>query len=356
VTIFDMGSTPLTVSNATVTGDFSIFSNHCGSVAAAGGTCTIQVSFTPTAAGTRHGTLTITDTSAGSPRNVQLIGEGGQGAASLSPTSLSFNSQQIGATSAAQTVTLTNSGALALQVSHIQASTLFNETNTCGASVPAAGSCMISITFTPTAAAAATGTLTITDSAPDSPQTVALTGAGVAPGPPPSIGLGLASGGSASATVAAGASATYALSIGGAGLSGTASLTCTGAPAGANCTVPSTAQVSAATVSTFNLTVSTTSRGLGLFDPRVFGPGQWLWVFGIVGCLVLVMAARAEQVRCLRLRWVPLLAVVLCACGGGGSMTPTPNLSGTQPGTYMLTVTAKSGSTTQTQNLTLTVR
>src|SRR6185369_15586223 len=53
-----------------------------------------------------------------------------------------------------------------------------------------------------------------------------------------SMGLGVPSGSSSSATVVAGQTATYTLSIGGAGLSGTASLSCTGSPTGANCSVP----------------------------------------------------------------------------------------------------------------------
>ena len=60
VTVVDLGSAALTVSNATASGDFSI-QNNCGTVSPAGGTCAIQVTFTPTATGTRTGTLTITD-------------------------------------------------------------------------------------------------------------------------------------------------------------------------------------------------------------------------------------------------------------------------------------------------------
>jgi hypothetical protein len=355
VTIIDMGSDALTVSNATVTGDFSI-QNGCTSVAATGGTCAIQVTFTPTMLGTRTSTLTITDSSAGSPRTVQLSGQGAQASATLSPASLSFPTQQPGTTSSATTVTLSNSGALALQISSVQVTGPFAETNDCGASVGATnGSCTISVTFTPTAVGAATGALTISDSAADSPQTVSLTGTGGTP----SLGLSVASGGSASAMVTAGATATYMLSIGGAGMSGTASLSCTGAPTGATCSLPATVSVGAASASSFNVSATTTARSQGWFNP--LGPTPWLWTLAILGCLALFKAALAEQSSRLRWRLVPLLAVVLCACGGGGSTAPSPNpnpvpTTGTQAGTYTLTVTAKSGSATQTQNLTLTVQ
>ena len=75
VTIFDLGSAGLTVSNVSATGDFSV-QESCATVAAAGGSCPVQVTFTPTAAGTRTGTLTITDISAGCPRTVALTGTG----------------------------------------------------------------------------------------------------------------------------------------------------------------------------------------------------------------------------------------------------------------------------------------
>jgi len=66
-----------------------------------------------------------------------------------------------------------------------------------------------------------------------------------------SLGLSVAAGSSGSATVAAGATAS--LAIGGAGMSGTASLTCTGAPAGATCSVPATVTISASAPSNFTL-------------------------------------------------------------------------------------------------------
>src|SRR5262249_2126794 len=86
---------------------------------------------------------------------------------------------------------------------------------------------------------------------------------------PPSLGLRVAFGSSGSATVQAGASASYTLSIGGQGLSGTATLTCTGAPAGEDCSIPATVDVSATSASTFavNVTTSAHSSSLLLLHP-----------------------------------------------------------------------------------------
>jgi hypothetical protein len=50
--------------------------NNCGSVLAAAASCTINVTFTPTATGTRTGALWITDNAVGSPQAISLSGTG----------------------------------------------------------------------------------------------------------------------------------------------------------------------------------------------------------------------------------------------------------------------------------------
>jgi hypothetical protein len=101
-----------------------------------------------------------------------------QPAVSVSPASLTFSSESVGITSAAQTVTLTNTGSASLAISSIAVSGAFAETNTCGGSVAASGTCTISVTFTPTGAGSFTGTVSITDDASGSPQAVQLAGTG----------------------------------------------------------------------------------------------------------------------------------------------------------------------------------
>jgi hypothetical protein len=99
----------------------------------------------------------------------------------LSPSGLEFDGQRTGTTSAAQTVTLTNSGNAPLTISSFSASGDFAQTNTCGDSVAAGVSCTISVTFTPTVPGNRSGTLAITDDAPGNPHTVALSGLGLSP-------------------------------------------------------------------------------------------------------------------------------------------------------------------------------
>ena len=82
--------------------------------------------------------------------------------------------QAVGTTSAAQTVTLTNSLSTALTINNIFGSGTnladFGQSNDCGSSVPAGDSCTINITFTPSATGTRTASLNISDSAANSPQ------------------------------------------------------------------------------------------------------------------------------------------------------------------------------------------
>jgi hypothetical protein len=180
-------STALTISGFTVTGadpsDF-VQTNTCGSSLAAGAKCTISVTFTPCAGGSRAASLTITDTATSSPQTVSLSGTGNGSAASLSPASLAFGNQSVSTTSTAQTLTLTNTGNAALSITSLTMTGTnagdFAQTNTCGSSVAAGANCTISVSFTPSASGARSATLSIADNASGSPQTVSLSGTGTA--------------------------------------------------------------------------------------------------------------------------------------------------------------------------------
>ena len=182
VTLTNTGTAALSVTSIVASGDF-MQTNTCGTSVAAGANCAISVTFTPTATGTRTGAITITDNAAGSPQSVNLTGTGAAPGVSLSPSSLTFGNQNLNTTSVAQSVTLNNTGNVALSVTSIVASGDFMQTNTCGTSVAAGANCTISVTFTPTATGIRTGAVTITDNIAGSPQTISLTGTGAAPAP-----------------------------------------------------------------------------------------------------------------------------------------------------------------------------
>src|SRR5207245_470888 len=152
----------------------------------------------------------------------------------------------------------------------------------------------------------------------------------------------------------------YTLSIGGAGMSGTASLTCTGAPTGAKCSVPASEPFSATTPTTFNLTVTTTARTTGTLRRPTFAPVGWSWAFAMLGIVVLPRICTPKRSARRYLRLAPLtLLLLLASCGGGSSSStpgPQPIPNGTPAGTYTLNVKATSGSATQVIGLTFVVQ
>ncbi|HEV2426019.1 MAG TPA: FG-GAP-like repeat-containing protein, partial [Terriglobia bacterium] len=180
VTLKNTGSMPLVISAIDAGGDF-VQTNTCGNTVAPGASCTISVTFTPTAINTRTGTIIIYDNAPRGPHVVTLTGTGVGPAVTLSASTLSVGTQTVSTTGAAHTLTLTNSGGGALTITSISVSGDFSETNTCGNSVAAGTSCTINITFTPTAPGTRTGAITITDNAPGSPHVVTLTGTGMGP-------------------------------------------------------------------------------------------------------------------------------------------------------------------------------
>jgi hypothetical protein len=96
----------------------------------------------------------------------------------VSPTSLSYKKQPVGTISAAKTVTLSNKGNTALNVSSISASAGFIQTNACSAPVLPGKSCSVQVKFAPSAKGVITGSLKINDNANNTPQVVTLSGTG----------------------------------------------------------------------------------------------------------------------------------------------------------------------------------
>jgi len=367
VTLSNTGSAVLTVANIAISGDFSE-ANNCGNSVTAGGSCTISVTFTPSAAGTRTGTLTITDNNngaTGSTQTVSLTGTGTTPAplAGISPASLTFAATMVNSSTSSQTVTLSNTGSAALSVAGIAASANFAQTNNCGSGVAVGGSCTIKVTFSPTKGGALTGTLTLTDNSNNttgSTQTASLSGTGE------DFTLTLASGSSSSASISPGQNATYTLAVGSeGGMSQSVNFICTDSASESTCTVspnPGTPGSNTA------VTVSTTAGSA--LAPRNF-PASRMPSPPVLLVLALLLAGVSWTVRAWRevessrrrRVFVPLvagllfaLALIGCGGGGGSSSSPPPN-PGTPAGTYNLTVTGTvgSGSTAVSHSMTLTL-
>ena len=106
----------------------------------------------------------------------------GMTSASANPASLTFQSQAFDTTSTALTVTLKNTGSIALAPTSISMSGDFGETDNCvNATVAAGSSCAISVTFTPQATGPLTGEMTIYANVYGGQLTVDLNGTGLRP-------------------------------------------------------------------------------------------------------------------------------------------------------------------------------
>jgi hypothetical protein len=335
--------------------------NTCGVSVPAGGNCTINVTFRPIVTGTNSAAIIFTDNAPGSPQSTTLSGLGTGATADLTPASLTFSTQQVLTTSAGQTVTLTNHGTDALNISSIAFTGAnpadFAQTTTCPSSVLAGNNCTITATFTPVAGGGRSANLTVTDSAGNSPQSIPVGGTGL------DFQIVVASGGSSSATVTAGGTATYNLqlrALGGASNTDSISvtLTCVGAPTGATCTVPTTAiNVTPATSANVTLTISTTHAFLPPGPRPGPSPGveRLILLLLILTALSIVNISRARQARQQGMikaarGWVTSAAIVVLlglsfmyftSCSNNSST----NAGATPPGTYNITVTGKAGTT-----------
>ncbi len=199
VTISNTGTGPMTVTSIVASGDFAQ-TNNCGSTIAASASCIINVTFTPTAIGSRTGSITITDSAPGSPHTIGLTGTGTAPNVTFSPTTgIAFGNQNLGSTSSAQTLLVNNTGTGPLTISGVSISGTnsgdFNLTPvTTPITVQAGGSKSFTITFTPGAKGARSATFTITDNTTAGTHSVGLTGTGVgvpiASITPPTINFG----------------------------------------------------------------------------------------------------------------------------------------------------------------------
>lgn len=342
VTLGNIGDGTLTVASINITGDFAE-RHDCGSPAQVvpGSNCALDVTFTPSELGPRTGTLTVTDNAPGGPRVVSLSGRGVPSPRiTLSSRSLTFAPRPVASTSAAQTVTVTNSGAAVLNIASLAASGDFAQTNDCDAPVPVGSACAIQVTFTPAAVGSSVGAIAIRDNAPGSPQVVPLIGAGS------DFSL---SASPASAVIAAGQAATFTLTL--SPLSGfheTLSLTCVGAPPAGSCTVsPASVDLDGTSPSTALLTVGTTARAqpwppMGMKTPQADMRGQRTVLLLLV---LLFLAMSVQLLRQAVVRWcaalpsmillIVLVSAGMAACGGGGG----PRKPGTPASDYTLVVT-----------------
>ncbi len=363
--ITNTGAAPVIFNATSATGDYAASTGTCpspGGTLPIASSCTLQVSFTPTATGTRTGILSLATSASNIPLIAGLTGIGAQSHLQIAPATLNFGNIAVGSP-AILSFTLTNTGnapvtGIALTTSPGD----YSITVPCNLTSLAPGAaCPITVTFTPTAIGPRTATLTITSSATTSPDVVPLTGTGIING---TFTLTVNGASTSATTVPAGRPATYNLTLTPLNnFAGTVVLNCTPiSPADfATCSivpssiplngVPQNAIATIQTVTSINLSKNTPPNGLGSIILSLLTPT--LFVFW----------RKPNRTRLTTL-WTTLVTAAALAtllstsgCGNGGD----PSLRYSTPGTYQYQITASSTSGLQitqsvTLNLTVTPR
>jgi hypothetical protein len=183
-TLTNTGNASLTITNdAITTGDFNWGGQgtcNYGTLAP-GATCKYSAKFTPTATGTRTGTITIYSSASNSTVTLPLSGIGTSattGTLGVSPATLALGSVVVG-TSGTAAGSLTAGGS-SVTVSAVSSN---NSAFSVGGlslpvTIPAGNSAAFTVTFSPQATGAATAALTFTSNAQPSTTVETLTGTG----------------------------------------------------------------------------------------------------------------------------------------------------------------------------------
>jgi hypothetical protein len=146
------GTSALSISSMKISAGVFQMRDTCGSSVAAGESCSISTTYKPKSAGTQTALITIIDSASSQPQFVELTGSAT--VIKVSPTSLTFGTQEVGTKSAPQIVTATNVGSTAITFSSVGVTANqkdFSATGNCtGQAIQPAGSCKMSVTFDPT--------------------------------------------------------------------------------------------------------------------------------------------------------------------------------------------------------------
>ena len=198
ITVTNAGEAPLNIGRAAISGanagDFTVAPDGCSNETVNGGeTCTLDVTFAPTARGAETATLTLPSNDANSPATVALTGTGIKPAdIGVSDTSLDLGTLTTGQ-SATKTLTLTNNGdeplsigTLAITGADANQFALAAGTDGCSGQTLAAGAeCTVIVRFSPSRAGSASATLSVPSNASGGTLSVALTGTGQDPATAP---------------------------------------------------------------------------------------------------------------------------------------------------------------------------
>jgi hypothetical protein len=185
--VTNTGQGPLTFNSIVYSGpsDF-VESNTCPiapNTLAAGASCTVSITYTPTIIGSESGMVSFTDNAPQSPQSFNVLGSSvSAGVPTLNPALLTFPTTLVGQSSAPQSATLSNTGTGPLGITQIYSYGDFPQTNNCPSSLAVGASCTITVTFTPSISGNDYGYVYIyTDG--EYGATLGMTGVGQAPVP-----------------------------------------------------------------------------------------------------------------------------------------------------------------------------
>jgi hypothetical protein len=373
LTLANPGNAGLSINSIAVTGtnssDFTQ-TNNCPmspGTLAVGGTCTINFTFKPSTMSGDSALAIISDNASGGTQTVMLVGTGTSvlssgPLASLSPSTLTFASQAVGTASAAQAITLRNTGNAGMILNSIALVGTnvgdFVQTNTCPlppTTLAAGSSCVIKVTFTPSSAVSETATVRVSDNATGGLQNASVSGVGIAV---PTFNI---SASPSIATVRAGQSANYRITVTPVDgqVNDTVSLSCSELPTNVSCSLAPSTLIPGANPVSSTLTISTTSSA-GVHLPFDAPTGTWpayasrliLACFALLAFSIMAWGHNSRRlIGAFGMTLICALAVFQISCASVNATSP-----GIPSGTSKtITVTATSGSHQTSAKLTLII-
>ncbi len=354
VEVVNASNVAITITAITAAGDFAE-TNTCGIAtgipAAAlnpGTSCAISITFTPTASGSRTGSVTITDNAAGGSQAISLAGTGSS-LFTLSSTNRT-STILVGTTSTTFTVTATAASTFTSNITF---------------SCSSGASCAFNPSFI-TAGQSTTVTVSGLSASTSSPLTITVTGTGG--GNTATVGLSIfledytITATPTIESVAAGSNATYITTVTPSnGFNGTVVMACGVTTPPINYVTclwtPLTVTSNGVSGATSTLTLETTSQQTTRVWPRGRFPGSpgprpinrlWMVIAGIIALLAGSELAGFRRGRALpqRIRWVMVASGILflmltaMSCEQYGyNVINTPNVTGTVSGNYTVTLT-----------------
>ncbi len=162
LTLTNVSDSPAAIQPSIPTTNLTVLSNSCTAPLTAHSKCSLSVSFSPSSAGAKSGSIEFQN-DGGTSLNAQFTGNALLPTLEVSPTSVSFGDVAINTPSQTTQVHVTNISASSLQPIYINASKPFTvASNSCATTLLAQASCDIGLAFLPVAPGSGTGVLTIT--------------------------------------------------------------------------------------------------------------------------------------------------------------------------------------------------